>query len=80
MIEANGPSGMNDRRAECWAAGVRSWLQNTCARGGYTLLERNARTPYGEIDLVAYQPGSPSDGRALIFVEVKTRRSMLWPT
>jgi putative endonuclease len=34
---------------------------------GYEILERNARTPYGEIDLVA------RDGDILVFVEVKTR-------
>ena len=36
---------------------------------GYTILERNWRTPYGEIDLVARQDDS------IIFVEVKTRAS-----
>ncbi len=36
---------------------------------GYTILERNARTPYGELDLVA------SQGEALVFFEVKTRAS-----
>lgn len=34
---------------------------------GYTILARNARTPYGELDLVA------TDGRVTVFVEVKTR-------
>jgi len=40
---------------------------------GYTILERNARTPYGEIDLVAaiLTPASS----VTVFVEVKTRRS-----
>ncbi len=38
-------------------------------RKGYALLETNARTPYGEIDLVARL------GDTLIFVEVKTRSS-----
>jgi putative endonuclease len=37
---------------------------------GYSIIEVNARTPYGEIDLIANQPGG-----AMIFVEVKTRRS-----
>ncbi len=37
-------------------------------RLGFTLLARNARTPRGEIDLIAF------DGRVLAFVEVKTRR------
>ncbi len=39
------------------------------ARQGFTLLERNVRTPYGEIDLVVEKDG------LVIFVEVKTRRS-----
>lgn len=40
---------------------------------GYTILERNARTPYGELDIVARQSGSA--GAVTVFVEVKTRRS-----
>lgn len=36
---------------------------------GYKVLERNFRTPYGEIDIICEQSG------ALVFVEVKTRRS-----
>jgi putative endonuclease len=36
---------------------------------GYLLLERNARTPYGELDLVMRQ------GQVTVFVEVKTRAS-----
>jgi len=35
---------------------------------GFTLIERNARTRFGEIDLIALH------GRTLVFVEVKTRR------
>jgi putative endonuclease len=45
---------------------------------GYTILEYNARTPYGEIDLVAHQqqPAGQSEIRSVIvFVEVKTRRT-----
>jgi len=37
-------------------------------RLGSTVLARNARTRYGEIDLIAF------DGRTLTIVEVKTRR------
>lgn len=50
---------------------------------GYTILDRNARTPYGEIDLVVRQEeesrldetafGEKCSGYATIFVEVKTR-------
>jgi putative endonuclease len=38
------------------------------ARGGWNLVERNARTRFGELDIVAI------DGRALVFVEVKAGR------
>lgn len=36
---------------------------------GYTILRTNMRTPHGEIDIVA------SQGKTLVFVEVKTRKS-----
>jgi putative endonuclease len=38
-------------------------------RLGYTLVARNHRTRFGELDLVV------CDGRALVFAEVKTRRA-----
>ncbi len=38
---------------------------------GYRTLERNFRTRYGEIDLVM------KDGEYLVFVEVKSRRSLV---
>ena len=38
-------------------------------RKGLKILARKYRTPIGEIDLIA------QDGRTLVFVEVKTRRS-----
>jgi putative endonuclease len=38
------------------------------AANGWEVIERNARTRYGELDIVAL------DGRALVFVEVKAGR------
>jgi putative endonuclease len=38
-------------------------------RNGYTILERNYRTPYGEIDLIIMR------NNVIVFVEVKTRAS-----
>ncbi len=50
------------------------WGENLAAQyltqQGYEIIGRNARTPYGEIDLVARFPGGE-----IVFVEVKTRRS-----
>lgn len=34
---------------------------------GYKIVEQNYRTPFGEIDIIAY------DGTALVFIEVKAR-------
>lgn len=57
---------------------VGRWGENVAAdyllRQGYTLLDRNARTPYGELDIVVTQPAA-SDAVELVFVEVKARRS-----
>ncbi|MFH1171476.1 MAG: YraN family protein [bacterium] len=39
------------------------------SRKGFRILEKNVRTPFGEIDLVCL------DGACLVFVEVKYRRS-----
>lgn len=35
---------------------------------GYQIIDRNVRSPFGEIDLIARQ------GDALVFIEIKTRR------
>ena len=54
---------------------------------GYQIIERNARTPYGEIDIVALQrtkkPFNLSQARSqdslvVVFVEVKTRTTDLF--
>jgi putative transposase len=42
----------------------------TLKKNGYKILERNYTTPLGEIDLIARQ------GKTLVFVEVKTRKSL----
>ncbi|KRQ86967.1 hypothetical protein ABG79_01157 [Caloramator mitchellensis] len=39
-------------------------------RNGYTIIQKNFRTKFGEIDIIA------RDGKFLVFVEVKTRRSI----
>ena len=39
-------------------------------RNKYKIIERNFRTPAGEIDIVA------KDGKCLVFVEVRTRGSI----
>jgi len=52
---------------------IGKWGEDTAveylAERGYEIVARNARTPYGEIDIVARQ------GDVTIFVEVKTRTS-----
>ncbi len=52
---------------------VGKWGEETAAeflrQHGYQILARNARTPYGEIDIIAKQ------GETTIFVEVKTLTS-----
>jgi putative endonuclease len=52
---------------------VGQWGEETAAaylvQRGYEILARNARTPYGEIDIVAKQ------GDNIIFIEVKTLTS-----
>ncbi len=42
------------------------------SRLGFSIVARNERTRYGEIDLIAF------DGRTLVFVEVKSRLVQPW--
>lgn len=43
---------------------------------GYLILERNLRTPHGELDLIAHQPALTDQASGnLVFVEVRTRAS-----
>jgi putative endonuclease len=44
------------------------YVARRLASAGWQIIERNARTRYGELDIVA------RDGRALVFVEVKGAR------
>jgi putative endonuclease len=54
-----------------------SWGEQLAAAylelNGYLIIDRNVRTPYGEIDLVARQ--MTQSGEATVFVEVKARHS-----
>jgi putative endonuclease len=43
--------------------------ERALAQRGWRIVERNARTRHGEIDLVCH------DGHGFVFVEVKTRRA-----
>lgn len=53
------------RRLGCLAEGL---VADRLAAAGWTLLARNARTRFGELDIVALH------GRTLVFVEVKAGR------
>jgi putative endonuclease len=55
-----------DRRRTRGETGERI-AEHHLERRGYRVLERNFRTRYGEIDLIAVSP------RAIVFCEVKTR-------
>ncbi|MGI9183986.1 MAG: YraN family protein [Solirubrobacteraceae bacterium] len=57
-----------DRRQSLGAAGEQLAAEHLVRRG-YRVLERNYRTRWGELDLVA------CDGQTLAFCEVKTRRA-----
>jgi putative endonuclease len=58
----------DDVRHHLGAAGERLAAQHL-ERRGFRILERNYRTRWGELDIVAF------DGRVLAFCEVKTRRA-----
>ncbi|ADH92315.1 YraN family protein [Arcanobacterium haemolyticum] len=55
---------------------VGAWGEETAARylqsHGWTILDRNWRCPFGELDIVAFDPLRD----AIVAVEVKTRRSV----
>ncbi len=60
-----------------------SWGEDIAAEylleQGYTLIARNVRTPYGEIDLVVQQFSNTADHAPVtVFVEVKTRTSQAY--
>jgi putative endonuclease len=57
-----------DLRHRLGAAGERLAAEHL-ERRGFQILERNYRTRWGELDIVAF------DGRTLAFCEVKTRRA-----
>lgn len=63
---------MTDRRQRLGRWGEALACQYLSGQG-YSIVEQNVRTKYGEIDIIACQP----DG-TLIFVEVKTRRSTVF--
>ncbi len=56
-----------DRRPELGRLGEQLAAEHLIRRG-FQIVERNYRTRWGELDIVAY------DGRTLAFCEVKTRR------
>jgi putative endonuclease len=58
----------DDRRQRLGRLGERLAAEHLI-RLGFRILERNYRTRWGELDIVAF------DGRTLAFVEVKTRRA-----
>ena len=58
-------SGHNQRIGKWGEDAVAAYL----ATRGYEIITRNARTPYGEIDIIT------SQGDITIFIEVKTLRS-----
>jgi len=67
--------GVTERRQRLGQAGEILAAQHLVRRG-FRILERNYRTRWGELDIVAF------NGRELVFCEVKTRRASAghaWP-
>ena len=58
----------DDARRQLGALGERVAADHL-ARRGFQILERNYRTRWGELDIVAF------DGQTLVFCEVKSRRA-----
>lgn len=67
MDPADSPPRLRDLRHRLGAEGE-ALAAAHLERLGYTVVARNHRTRFGELDLVV------ADGRDLVFVEVKTRR------
>jgi putative endonuclease len=65
--ELRGGRGLNNRRSGAWGEEL---ALRYLTRLGYTLVERNYRTRYGELDLVLRRQNT------LVFVEVKMRRGV----
>ena len=63
---------MSDRRQRLGRWGEVLAAQYLAAQG-YTIVDQNVRTKYGEIDIIACQPDE-----TLVFVEVKTRRGTVF--
>jgi len=76
MAPAKSTPGSSDARRSLGRQGEALAAEYLISQG-YQILERNVRTLYGEIDLIACQPaGAPGVRSAtLVFVEVKTRSS-----
>jgi putative endonuclease len=62
-------SSLRDRRQKSLGARGEALAAEHFERLGYTVLARNHRTRFGELDLIV------RDGDALVFVEVKTRHA-----
>src|SRR5688572_11828663 len=65
---------MEDRRTERRAMGdaAEAAAVRYLEQRGYTVVDRNFRCPYGELDVVAEQ------GETLCFVEVRMRSTAAW--